>query len=124
MVGNPEAPRPQREPSPVGSRAPESLSGDLTPVTSLVETPLLTETLKETTPMSTPLTSIVQQVYAREPTLQNMSIITEAMCSANASLVNVADVESTEAALRTSLLLVGELKTQVNTMFSISAVCF
>lgn len=107
----------QRAPSPVGSKAPESLKDedpDRTPEASIVETPLLTETLKEDrTPMSTPLASLVNSSQSPEFTLQNMSIVSESECSNNSSLVNVADVESTEIALRTSLLLVSELKSQL-----------
>ncbi|CAI2351131.1 unnamed protein product [Caenorhabditis sp. 36 PRJEB53466] len=105
--------------SPDGLKAPESLIEKVaTPLATLIESPLLTETLKENTPMSTPLASLINPLTRGEPTLQNMSIVTETMCSASASLVNVADVESTEAALRTSLLLVGELKTQLNAQAS------
>uniref|UniRef100_A0A1I7UNC3 TMF_TATA_bd domain-containing protein n=1 Tax=Caenorhabditis tropicalis TaxID=1561998 RepID=A0A1I7UNC3_9PELO len=108
----------QRSPSPVGTKAPESLNDpDRTPEASLIETPLLTETLKENTPMSTPLASLVEPSSAVD-TLHNMSIVSENECSNNSSLVNVADVESTEVALRTSLLLVGELKAQLNAQAS------
>ena len=105
----------QRPPSPVGFKAPESMVNDpdRTPEASLIETPLLTETLKEPTPMSTPMASLVDPTVTAI-TLQNMSIVSESECSNNSSLVNVADVESTEVALRTSLLLVGELKAQLN----------
>ncbi|EGT48069.1 hypothetical protein CAEBREN_30377 [Caenorhabditis brenneri] len=63
--------------------------------------------------MSTPMASLVDPTVTAI-TLQNMSIVSESECSNNSSLVNVADVESTEVALRTSLLLVGELKAQLN----------
>uniref|UniRef100_A0A8R1HSU1 Uncharacterized protein n=1 Tax=Caenorhabditis japonica TaxID=281687 RepID=A0A8R1HSU1_CAEJA len=113
-----------RPSSPIGSTAPESLrEGETTPTASLVETPLLTDTLKENngqenTLMFTPMASFVHTVSPQEPTLQNMSIVNAAMCSANASLVNAADVESTEAALRTSVLLARELRTQIQAQAS------
>lgn len=116
----PASVQPQRPVSPVGSKAPESLADpDRTPEASLIETPLLTETLKDdSTPMSTPLASLVAPPMSDESTLQNMSLVSESECSNNSSLVNVADVESTEVALRTSLLLVGELKAQLNAQVS------
>ncbi|EFO84220.1 hypothetical protein CRE_15085 [Caenorhabditis remanei] len=109
----------ERAPSPVGTRAPESLSDpDRTPEASLIESPLLTQSLKENTPMHTPIASLVDPMSTAVPTLQNMSLVSESECSNNSSLVNVADVESTEVALRTSLLLVGELKAQLNAQAS------
>ncbi|PIC35673.1 hypothetical protein B9Z55_014960 [Caenorhabditis nigoni] len=116
----PKTLQPERSLSPVGSKAPESIADpERTPEASLVETPLLTETLKtDNTPMSTPLASLINPMSTAIPTLQNMSIVSESECSNNSSLINVADVESTEVALRTSLLLVGELKAQLNAQAS------